>query len=145
MQKPDPARDKATACLQNNKVVLNWYPKIEAMKSAGVVGGDADERPNQAHFSAGHVAFLNLDRLNFELERFKAERGGYNLNLTGAGLRDLLADQSWYQILIPAEELAFDSFEKVSRWEEIALALLKTYTERYYTFRKREWEMPHLE
>ncbi len=30
-------------------------------------------------------------------------------------------------------------------WEEVALALLKKYTERYYTFRKREWELPHLE
>ena len=29
-----------------------------------------------------HVAFLDLDRLYFELERFKAERGWYNLNLT---------------------------------------------------------------
>src|SRR5213594_1120734 len=27
----------------------------------------------------------------------------------------------------------------------MALALLKKYTERYYTFRKREWELPHLE
>ena len=26
-----------------------------------------------------------------------------------------------------------------------AVALLKKYTERYYTFRKREWELPHLE
>ena len=41
--------------------------------------------------------------------------------------------------------MAFDSFEKVRLWEEIALSLLKKYTERYYTFRKREWEMPHLE
>ena len=48
-------------------------------------------------------------------------------------------------LLIPAEELAFDSFEKVRLWEEIALSLLKKYTERYYTFRKREWELPHLE
>ena len=31
----------------------------------------------------------------------------------------LLADQSWYQLLIPAEELAFDSFEKVRLWQEI--------------------------
>lgn len=48
-------------------------------------------------------------------------------------------------MLIPAEELAFDSFERVRLWQEIALALLKKYTERYYTFRKREWELPHLE
>jgi hypothetical protein len=31
------------------------------------------------------------------------------------------------------------------RLEEIALSLPKKYTERYYTFRKREWELPHLE
>ena len=41
--------------------------------------------------------------------------------------------------------MAFDSFEKVRMWQEIALSLLKKYTERYYTFRKREWELPHLE
>ena len=91
------------------------------------------------------MAFLDLDRLYFELERFKAERGWYNLNLTRQGIEALLADQSWYRLLIPAEALAFDSFEKVWLWEEIALSLLKKYTERYYTFRKREWELPHLE
>jgi hypothetical protein len=47
--------------------------------------------------------------------------------------------------LIPPEELAFNSFERVRLWEDIALSLLKKYTERYYTFRKREWELPHLE
>jgi hypothetical protein len=145
LAKPDPAKDKATAYLQKNQVALNWYPKIQAMKSGGVIGGDAEEAQNQTHLSAKHIAFLDKDRLYFELERFKAERGWYNLNLTPDGITGLLGDQSWYQLLIPAEELAFDSFDKVRLWEEIALSLLKKYTERYYTFRKREWELPHLE
>ncbi len=46
---------------------------------------------------------------------------------------------------IPEEELTGDSFEKVRLWEEIAVSLLKKYTEGYYVFRKREWELPHLE
>ena len=142
---PNPAADSATAYLQKNQVVLNWYPKIQAMKSGGVTGGDADAAPNQTHLSARHVAFLDLDRVTFELERFKAERGWYNLNLTRDGIEALLADTSWYRLLIPAEELASDSFGKVRLWEEIALSLLKNYTERYYKFRKREWELPHLE
>jgi hypothetical protein len=142
---PDPAKEEATAYLQKNQVVLNWYPKIQAMKSRGVTGGDVEAAPNQAHLTARHVAFLDMDRLYFELERFKAERGWYNINITADGLACLLADQSWYQLLIPAEELLCDSFEKVRLWEEIALSLLKKYTERYYTFRKREWELPHLE
>jgi len=145
LAKPDPARDPGTDYLQKNQVVLNWYPKIQAMKSGGLIGGDADTAPNETRLSARHVAFLDLDRIYFELERFKAERGWYNLNLTRQGIEALLTDQSWYCLLIPAEELAFDSFEKVRLWDEIAVSLLKKYTERYYTFRKREWELPHLE
>lgn len=145
VSRPDPATDRSTEYLQKNQVILNWYPKIQAMKSGGLVGGDADAAPNQAHLGPRHVAFLDVDELYFELERFKAERGWYNLNITRQGVQGLLADQSWYQLLIPPEELAFDSFERVRLWQEIALALLKKYVERYYTFRKREWELPHLE
>ena len=142
---PDPARDPSTTYLQNNQVLLNWYPKIQAMKSGGLIGGDADAAPNETHLTSGHVAFLNIDRLYFDLERFKAERGWYNLNLTQQAIEALLADQSWYRLHIPAEELTGNSFEKVRLWEEIAISLLKKYTDRYYTFRKREWELPYLE
>ena len=142
---PVPTIGPPTDYLQQNQVVLNWYPKIQAFKSRGVASGDDEASPNEEHFRAGHVAFLDLDALFFELERFKVERGWYNLNLTRESIRMLLADQSWYRLLIPAEELAFDSYEKVRLWQEIAASLLKKYTERYYTFRKREWELPHLE
>ena len=137
--------DPNTEYLQKNQVVLNWYPKIQAMKSGGLAGDDVDTAPNETHLTSRHVAFCDLDRLYFELERFKAERGWYNLNLSRQGIEDLLNDQSWYCLQIPSEELVGDSYEKVRLWEEIALALLKKYTERYYTFRKREWELPHLE
>ena len=142
---PNPVGDPSTVYLQENQVVLNWYPKIQAMKSGGLVGGDADAAPNETHLTPRHVAFLDLDRICFDLERFKAERGWYNLNLTRQGVEALLGDQSWYRLQIPDQELVGDSYEKVRLWEEIAVALLKKYTERYYTFRKREWELPHLE
>ena len=145
LAEPDPARDPSSGYLQKNHVALNWYPKIQAMRSGGLVGGDAAAAPNETHLTARHVAFLDHDRLYFEIERFKAERGWYNLNLTRQAIEALLADQSWYRLQIPAEELTGDSFEKVLLWEEIAVSLLKKYTERYYTFRKRDWELPHLE
>jgi hypothetical protein len=141
---PIPTLDPPTPYLQKNQVELNWYPKIQAIKSSGVTG-DETAVAHRTHLTQAHVAFLNLDQIYFELERFKAERGWYNLNLRRDNLAALLTDQSWYRLLIPAEELAFDSFEKVRLWEEIALALLKKYTERSYIYRKREWELPHLE
>ncbi|MGB5813559.1 MAG: DEAD/DEAH box helicase family protein, partial [Thermoanaerobaculia bacterium] len=142
---PIPTLGPPTEYLQKNQVVLNWYPKIQALKSAGVPGRDEESAPHQAHFSARHVALLDWDALFFELERFKAERGWHNLNLTREANPSLLQNPSWYQLLIPEEELACDSFEKVRLWQEIATSLLKKYIERYYTFRKREWELPHLE
>lgn len=142
---PDPDNEPRTDWLQKNPVVLNWYPRVRAMKSEGLGHNEAQSKPNEAKLSEDHVALLDVDRLYFDLERFKAERGWYNLNLTRNGILQLLADTTWYRLLIPEDELAFDSLDKVRRWQEIALALLKKYTERYYTFRKREWELPHLE
>ena len=137
--------DQKTEYLQKNQVVLNWYPKIQAMRSGGLGGDDVDTAPHEDHLTSRHIAFCDLDRLYFELERFKAERGWYNLNLSRQGIEYLLNDRTWYRLQIPEDELVGDSYEKVRLWEEIALALLKKYTERYYTFRKREWELPHLE
>ena len=142
---PDPIGDPSTEYLQRNQVLLNWYPKIQAMKSGGLIGGDTDAATHETHLTSHHVAFLDLDRIYFELERFKAERGWYNLNLTRQAIEAMLGDQSWYRLQIPAEELDGDSYDKVRIWEEIAVALLKKFTERYYTFRKHEWELPHLE
>ena len=115
------------------------------MKSDGVSGSEDEGASNEAHLTRQHIAFLDLDQLYFDLERFKAERGWHNLNLPRAGVAALLVDTSWYRLLTPASELAFDSFAKTRVWQEIAQALLRKYVERYYTFRKREWELPHLE
>ncbi len=130
--------------LRKNQVILNWYPKVQAMRSKGDSGG-SDVLPNQTHFSELAVSLLDTQKLYFELERFKAERGWSNLNLSRSMIGILLEDQSWYTLLIPEEELTFNSFDKIRLWQEIALALLKKYTERFYTYHRRQWEMPYLE
>lgn len=145
VRRPDASSGVEAKALQQSQVVLNWYPKVQAMKSLGVVGADTEATPYRTHLTSRHVAFLDLEQIYFGLERFKAERGWFNLNLTRSGIAELLADQTWYTLLIPPEEMAFDSFLRVRLWQEIAMALLKRYTERYYTFRKREWEEPYLE
>ena len=143
--RPNPDAEPATRYLQDNQVVLNWYPKIQAMRDPARAGTDEEATLNQAHLTAKHVAFLDLDRLFFDLQQFKAERSWHNLNLSRDAIRQLLCDQSWYTLLIPEEELSFRDYVRVRVWQEIAAALLRKYCERYYTFRKREWELPHLE
>jgi hypothetical protein len=56
-----------------------------------------------------------------------------------------LLDGSWYQLFIPVDDMAFMNFEQVFRWQEIAIALLKKYMDRFYKYKKAEWESNHLE
>ena len=144
LQKPDDSTTLEVKQLQEQAIEVNWYPKIQSMRSKGL-RENASSEANEARLTDKHIAFLDLDALYFELERFKAERGWYNLNVSRADIAVLLKDRTWYRLLIPEDELAFNGFEQVRRWQEIALTLLKKYTERYYKFQKKHWELPHLE
>lgn len=131
--------------LQRNKVNLNWYPKIQTIRSKGVASGNEDTVPNITHFQSKHIAFLDIKNIYFNLEQYKAERGWYNFNIPHELIIELLKDQSWYNLYIPETELELGSFERVFQWQEIAIALLKKYVERFYNYAKREWERPYLE
>lgn len=131
--------------LLRNKVQLNWYPKIQAMKAAGLAGGDGTAALEHGKLTARHVALLDIDRAWFELLRYKNERGWHNYNIPRGAIEAMLANGDWYELLIPGSMLALDSFAKVATWQEIAETLLKKYAERYYSFRKKGWEEPHLE
>jgi hypothetical protein len=131
--------------LFDHRVTLNWYPKVKAVRAVGIAVNDDAATLNTATLTLQHVCLLDLDVIYFELLRFKAERSWHNLNITRQAVADLLADTTWYELHIPASEMTLDSFAKVSLWQEIAISLLKKYCERFYTFKKREWELPHLE
>ena len=92
LKKPDPKVEPATRYLQENQVVLNWYPKIQALKSTGAAGGDQDGTPESGYFTSHHIAFLDIDAIYFELQRFKAERAWHNLNLPREAVSELLED-----------------------------------------------------
>jgi hypothetical protein len=134
--------------LKKHPVVLDWYPKLQATASSGVqAGAQAVKRYQRYHyfFEKSHLAFLDFDAIYFELEKFKDERGWHNLNLSRKDLATLLGRKDWYELLIPKEEMEFRSFQQVFRWQEIAVALLKKYLDRYYKFKKQEFEGSHLE
>jgi hypothetical protein len=115
--------------LRKYPVVLDWYPKLQAMASgAGRTSAPAAER-DRCHFEESHLAFLDLDAIYFELQQFKNERGWHNLTLPRRNLATLLARKDWYVLYIPKEEMEFGSFRQLFRWQEIATTLLKKYLE----------------
>jgi hypothetical protein len=142
---PKPALDEPPDYLVRHPILVDWYPKLQAMASgAGRMSAQAAQR-DRGFFEAPHLAFLDFDAIYFELQQFKNERAWHNLTLPRKSLPALLGRKDWYVLLIPREEMHFRSFQQVLRWQEIATALFKKYLDRYYKFRKQEFEGGHLE
>lgn len=127
------------------RITLNWYPRIQAKRSVAQAVVALDEHLYEGILEKKHLAFLDYNQIYFELAQYKNEKAWYNLQLNRHQINSLLADPSWYRLLIPADMLEVTNFERIRMWQEIALALLKKYAERYYYFRKQEFEGPHLE
>lgn len=134
-----------TEHMSRSQVIVDWYPKIQSEKSKGIrISADIAVK-HEGKLTKQHLAFMDMNAIFFEMERFKNERVWHNLNLPRSAIRELLESPGWYRLLIPEEELQFTSFSKVRQWQEIALSLLKKYGDKYYKYRKNEYEMPHLE
>ncbi len=144
-QGPKPTLDEPNTFLLKHPVLLNWYPKIQSQQSKGVASTSDTAVIETGEFEDKHLAFMDIDSIYFEMQHFKNERAWYNLNLPRESIVKLLGRADWYRLFIPAAEMEFTRFDRVRRWEEIAVALLKKYCDRYYKHRKQEWEADHLE
>lgn len=141
---PRPALGEPTEYLRSRRVQVNWYPRIEAMQSAGAAA------TREAALQTGvlgdeQCAFLDYDRIYFELQRYKSEKGYHNLAIEKSILSVLLGRHDWYELLIPPEELMFSSFEKVRMWQEIATVLLKKYCDNFYNASRMNYEKDKFE
>jgi len=143
-QGPKPLLDKPDALLQRQPVILDWYPKIQTLASERGQGHLFEAEKNKDILTPKHLAFLDMDEIYFELQRFKNERSWFNLNLTREKIVDLLHQADWYLLYIPKDILEFRSFDQVHQWQEIAIALLKKYCDRFYKHQKAGWENQHL-
>ena len=127
-------------------VIVDWYPRIQARRSRGLVAGDgpATEKASGT-LTLDHLVFLDFDAIWFELQRYKAEKSWYNLAIPREAPRALLEARGWYDLLIQPDELRFTGYDRIRVWQEIAVALLRKYCERYYRLRQTEWEKDYLE
>lgn len=131
--------------LTKRPFTLDWYPKIQAIVSEAHKGAFADgEKHEIRRLKERHLAFINWDEVFFELVRFKNERSWYNFNLNKGLLKDLFIDGGWFKLQIPEEEIEPTSFTNIRRCQEVIVALLKKYCDRFYGYKKDEFEKPHL-
>lgn len=128
----------------NNKVIADWYPRLQKRSSLNQAGAAAVAL-NQEALRNEHLAFLAWETIWFELERYKRDKAYYNIVFSVAELRELLESAWWYELFIPPGYLEFRGLDQRLLWQDIVVHLLKGYLDRFYQFQKREFEAPYLE
>ncbi len=129
--------------LLDNKVTLDWYPRIDSELSkqvnAGIIQANRAVLPNNV------LLMLDYQRLFFDLEHYKRQLTWHNLNITVEGIRRTLANNSWYELFIPQERLQPKSYEDVETIQRIVTEMLKRYVEKLYNYESRKFLEPRLE
>lgn len=132
--------------LTKNRIEVDWYPKIQAIVTHGVQAGNtAALQQNQAVFSGEHIAFLDINKLYFELEQYKARENLYSLIILPQAIRSLLQRHDWYLLHVPQNLIDMNSYANVRIWNRIALELLKKYSKKYFLYATDEFIRPRLE
>ena len=141
---------EVTVALQPNmlrqaSIKLDYYPRVQALHSRNVQGLSAGV-PNSANFTPAQLRFIDWQAIYFDLLSFKRERQWWNLSIDYSSLKAIMSDSGWYTLLIPADDMKPGRFAPtVALWQEIALTLLRMYTERAYNRCKAKWMSENIE
>jgi len=139
---PVPTLGEVPDYLKRNRVVVNWYPRIQVMRSTS---GKTSTLPDEMVLSSQHLALLDYDSIYFDLEQLKSERRWHNLNITKKAIIALLKDSSWYRLYVPATLLSPESYDDVLMLQNIASELMRRFCWHVYNFKRREYIEPRLE
>ena len=123
---------------ENTKIKLNWYPKVEAFYAANkrtTIISDSQT----GKLTKDHTNLFNWFEVYEEIIKFKNERSWYNLNIDISVVKEILANNNWYELYIPVEDLKPHSYEDIFRWQEIGIALIKNYIDKFYNYKKQDY------
>lgn len=131
--------------MEDTKIKLDWTPRVEAMYSSGTrVRTEVAEY--KGTLKEEHLSLLDWNKIFFALQQMKNERSWYNMQLTVDMLHTLMANPSWYELVIQEADMEFHDFGRdVERWENITISLLRAYIDRAYKRSKGKWEAQFME
>lgn len=123
-------------------VVLDLYPRIEAMSTADKGAGAAPtEARHKGKLPTAFMAMMDFDRIYLALQEYKLQRSWSNLRLDLPRVKEFCyGDNDWYTLYIPQGELRLNGFATIRKHEDILIQLLTSYTDRFYKALKNAYE-----
>ena len=132
---------------QGRKVVLDRTPNLRTMTAQELDASGSTAKvsePVAVHFETMRASLLRYDQLYIALNRYVQSRGYANILVQKARLQPLLLSHSWYEIYISNNQWSMAS-NNIRLWQELALELLCSLTDKVHNFHKRSYLEPRLE
>ena len=131
-------------------LTLDKYPNVYHNSSKAIDDDDEDEhdtiRKNSVKFKNDtnkyrEIRLINKRRLWLELREYKLQEKFYNIYISFEAMDGLLwKNDAWYTLYASEEYLRAGSLqERVERWHDMALSLLKMYLKAFFTLHKKQW------
>lgn len=129
--------------LLKNRIVIDCRSKVQTIESSGSMQllSVTEERVVEKKY----LPYLNYSRMGNELQAYKEYKQYYNISIDTAKLKDIFAFDGWYSLIIPKIYLEIDTPAKLESVTDYCILAIKSYLDKFYKFRKAEWEAPRLE
>ena len=130
-------------------LTLDKYPNVYH-NSSKAIDGEEDEHTTQKKNSIKfkndannyrEIELINKRHLWLELREYKLQEKFYNIYINFETMNDLLwKNDAWYTLYASEEYLRAGGLqERVERWQDMALSLLKMYLKAFFTLHKKQW------
>jgi hypothetical protein len=122
-------------------VIVDLYPRIEALSSTSKGSASKTEARNEAKLSTDVMEHFNWDQLFLAVQDYKLQRSWSNLRVSKERLRAFcFASDEWYTLYAPAKEMQITRYSDVFKQQRILTQLLIDYTDRFYKALKNAYE-----
>lgn len=128
--------------LAKHQVIIDCRAKVQTIDSTFSMSFASTTLGHKLPDAA--IPFLDYQRIFDELQQYKNEKSLYNLSLDVETLKEILTEAGWYELIIPAAHIAFDSPAKLSMFADFAISVLKVYIDKYCKYMREKWEAPKL-
>ena len=118
-----------------NLVELDLYPKLQSIQAIKKDSGNFEKKEWQ--LTEGHLAFLDMKTLLFEVERHKNMNSWRNLTINLESILSKLLEPDWYVIYAPNSSFCKNPHDWLERQivtqNEVVLPLVRKLLDRWYS------------
>lgn len=119
-------------------ITLDLMPKVEILTSLKANGIKATHDNPIRKIEPKYLELLDWDTLLFELLQYKKDKRWDNIIINKETLK-LIIQKDTYSLHCPEGLINPKKFENILQLQEVVVAILKKYFNRYYTLKRNQW------